>query len=599
MENYIYHPLISLILSIILAAGTYSLGKFVLVYFKLNKILDKASYIEFQYLSSGILFLLIILFPLVSYSTFSGDILKIFAIFLCVLSIKFFKEIPFIIKKINFRSSDIFYKIFVFLLVLYFLLALSPLTSADILDYHVGSALNILRFNSYVLFPEWFTSLQSGTGETLIALGLSIGSEQYGSIVQYSAILTISGILLKFFKINQSFKSKYFLPVTILCCPILIFLLSGNKPQIYFSGILFLALSINFIRFQSEKEKLIGYLIINIIIFSCMIGKFSFNLSSFLVWVLSTLFIINKKNFYKIFIITTIPFLIIYVPFIFWKYTNLGGSLLTYFYSPFPLHLPGYETFLSHNKGSQEIPFPFFLFYTTPSRITEFLGLNILFLLLIMFIKKKNIKINLTILIIFLFLLISNLYASPSARYYLDPILWSTFVILLSNNTKINQYLPKIFIPQILVIILILLYSIINFLPGSFTLKNYKNMKNKYAYMYSGFEWINDNIPKDSNVLIINRAISQYKEDSISGVFNYFTSEEESKFYKKLIMKKKPEYVVYFGNNPDLRHIKNCVSGIYKKKNKVGFHATRNPFNRGNYYNVYIYNINYKSLNKC
>ena len=68
MENYIYHPLMSLILSIILAAGTYSLGKLVLVYFKLDKILDKASYIEFQYLSSGILFLLIILFPLVSYS---------------------------------------------------------------------------------------------------------------------------------------------------------------------------------------------------------------------------------------------------------------------------------------------------------------------------------------------------------------------------------------------------------------------------------------------------------------------------------------------------------------------------------------------------
>ena len=46
--------------------------------------------------------------------------------------------------------------------------------------------------------------------------------------------------------------------------------------------------------------------------------------------------------------------------------------------------------------------------------------------------------------------------------------------------------------------------------------------------MYSGFEWLNNNIPKNSNVLIINRAISQYKESSISGVFNYFTNEEEA-----------------------------------------------------------------------
>ena len=262
------------------------------------------------------------------------------------------------------------------------------------------------------------------------------------------------------------------------------------------------------------------------------------------------------------------------------------------------MHLPGYETFLAHNKGSQEIPFPFFLIYTTPSRITEFLGLNILFLILIIF-SKKNVRIISTIFIIFIFLIISNLYASPSARYYLDPILWSTFIILFSGYKKINRYLPKIFVPQIIVIILILLYSVINFLPGSFSTKNYKNMKNKYAYMYSGFEWLNNNIPKNSNVLIINRAISQYKESSISGVFNYFTNEEEAKFYKKLIFKKKPEYLVYFGNSVDLRHMKNCVGAIYKKKEKVGFHATRNPFNRGDYYNVYIYNINYENLTKC
>ncbi len=599
MENYIYHPFISMTFSLILGAGTYSLGKYVLVYSKFDKILNKASYIEFQYLSFGILFSLVFLFPLISFFNISKDILQIYAILLCFLSIKFFNEIPLIIKKIKFQSSDILYKIFILLLVLYFLLSLAPLTSADVLDYHIGSALNILRFDRYVLFPEWFTSLQSGTGETLIALGLSIGSEQYGSIIQYSSILTISGILLKFYRKNLGFKSKYFLPITILCCPILIFLLSGNKPQIYFSGILFLALSINFIRFKNEKDRLLGYLIINIIIFSCIVGKFSFNLSGFLVWVFSTLFIINKKNFFKIFLITLIPFLIIYVPFIFWKYINLGGNIFTYLYSPFPLHLPGYETFLSHNRGSQEIPFPYFLFYTTPSRITEFLGLNVLFLILIFFIKKKNVKINATIFLIFFFLIISNLYASPSARYYLDPILWSTFLFLFSGYKKINQYLPKIFIPQMIAITLILLYSVINFLPGSFTVKNYKNIKNKFAYMYSGFEWINDNIPENSNVLILNRAISQYKESSISGWFNYFTSEKESKFYKKLILKKKPIYLIYFGSNPDLRHMKNCVDGLYMKKDKVGFHATRNPFNRGNYYNVYIYNINYENLDKC
>ncbi len=82
--------------------------------------------------------------------------------------------------------------------MLYFLLGLAPLTSADVLDYHVGSALNILRFDKYMFYPEWFTSLQSGNGEILIALGLSVGSEQFGSLVQFSSIFTISGIIMKF-----------------------------------------------------------------------------------------------------------------------------------------------------------------------------------------------------------------------------------------------------------------------------------------------------------------------------------------------------------------------------------------------------------------
>ena len=75
-----------------------------------------------------------------------------------------------------------------------------------------------------------------------------------------------------------------------------------------------------------------------------------------------------------------IVFSTLFFPFIYWKYSNLGGNFFNYFLSPFPLHLPGYETFLSHNKGSQEIPFPNFLFYTSLSRLTEFLAANTIFL---------------------------------------------------------------------------------------------------------------------------------------------------------------------------------------------------------------------------
>lgn len=600
MGEFIYNPLLSTLISIVLIIGCYELGNLLIERFSLKKIIKSVSLLEFQYITFGLIFLLIILFPLVAFTSSAKIILQIFSIFLFLLSIRFFFRIKFLLKKIKFlREKDIFFLIFIIFLLLYFLLALSPLTSADVLDYHVGTALNILRFDKYILLSEWFTSLQSGGGEVLIALGLSVGSEQFGSLVQFSSILTISGVILKFSENQKIFSSKYFLILLILSCPILIFLLSGNKPQIFYSSLILLALSLNFIKLDNEKDILISYLIINILICCAVIGKFSFNLSGFLIWAYSTINFINKKNFLKILSIPLIVFIFIYFPFIFWKFENLGGNILSYIISPFPLHLPGYESFLSHNKGSQEIPFPYFIFYTTPSRITEFLALNTLFFFILLFFFKQNKKVKIILILSIIFLVTSNLYASPSARYYLDVILWLSLGITTLKSFKNKKIFQYIYYPQILVVLIILIYSVSIFLPGSFSQKNYLKVKHNHAFMYSGIEWVNKNIPDNSSVIIINRPISQYKNFAISGTFNYFTNEKNSIYYKNLIKKYKPIYLVYLGKGINAMHLTGCLTNLYKKKDNVGFFATRNPFNKGSYYNAYIFNFDYSKLPNC
>ena len=112
-------------------------------------------------------------------------------------------------------------------------------------------------------------------------------------------------------------------------------------------------------------------------------------------------------------------------------------------------------------------------------------------------------------------------------------------------------------------------------------------------------EWVNKNIPDNENVLLINRPLSLYKGFAVSGTFNYFTNNEQSKFYKKLIQKYNIKYLIYLGNKPDLRHMKSCVKGLFKKKMNAGFHATRNPFNKGGSYNAYIYYMDNNSLRNC
>mgnify|MGYP001157029051 FL=1 len=602
MDSFIFSPIFSSIISILLFAGCYQLGKILINKLNLNTIVRSISVLEFQYLAFGSVFLLIVLFPLVAFTFHAKIILQFFGLFLIFLGFYFFYEVSIIVnkyKKIQKKDKDLYFYILLIYIFLYFLLSLSPLTSADVLDYHAGTALNILRLDQYLLSPEWFTGMQSGTGEVLIALGFSVGSEQFGSLIQFSSIITIAGIILNFTKKKNLFSSKYFLILTFLSCPILIFLISGNKPQIFYSSIILISLALNFINYKNDREIFKAYVIINIFICCAVLGKFSFNLIGFIVWIFSTINFYKKLKNHNLLIIPILVFVLIYFPFILWKFENLGGNILTYIINPFPLHLPGYENFLNHNKGSQEIPFPNFLFYTTPSRATEFLAANTLFLIILLLNVKQSKNLIYILIMSFSFVVISNYYASPSARYYTDVIIWITLGMCFLNNIKYNKIIEYIFYPQIIAVLIILIYSCYIFFPGTFSKNNYLKVKNNNAYMFSGMEWVNKNIPDNANVLLINRPLSLYKDFAVSGTFNYFTNREQSVFYKKLIEKYDLEYLIYLGNETDLRHMENCVKGLFKKKMNVGFHATRNPFNKGGSYNAYIFYINNESLRNC
>ena len=602
MDNFILSPILSSIISILLFSGCYQLGKILVNKLNLNTIVRSISVLEFQYLAFGSVFLLIILFPIVAFTTYAKIFLQIFGLILVFLGLYFFYELPQIInkyKKIKKKNKDLYFYTLLIYIFLYFLLSLSPLTSADVLDYHAGTALNILRLDQYLLSPEWFTGMQSGAGEVLIALGFSVGSEQFGSLIQFSSIITILGIMTNFAEKNNLFSSKYFLILTFLSCPILIFLISGNKPQIFYSSIILISLALNFVNYKNDREIFKAYVIINIFICCAVLGKFSFNLIGFIIWTFSTINFYKKTKNYNLLIIPFLVFVLVYLPFILWKFQNLGGNLLTYIFSPFPLHLPGYESFLNHNKGSQEIPFPNFLFYTSFSRATEFLAANTLFLIILIINIKQSKNLIYILIMSFSFVIISNYYASPSARYYTDVILWITLGVCFLNNIKYKKFIEYIFYPQIIAVLIILIYSCHIFFPGTFSKNNYLKVKNNNAYMFSGMEWVNKNIPDNANVILINRPLSLYKDFAVSGTFNYFTNDEQSKFYKKLIQKYNIEYLIYLGNKPDLMHMKNCVKGLFKEKINVGFHATRNPFNKGGSYNAYIYYMDNDSLRNC
>ena len=86
-----------------------------------------------------------------------------------------------------------------------FLIAAAPITHADSIYYHLNSASHILftgKFNTEIL-P--FEDKVAGSGEIIIALGLSLGLQQFGGLLQYSALLS----LMPIFKYNKLKDKKF------------------------------------------------------------------------------------------------------------------------------------------------------------------------------------------------------------------------------------------------------------------------------------------------------------------------------------------------------------------------------------------------------
>ena len=100
MENFILLPIQSTLISILLLFGCYELGRFISLKVKIQDTISKVSILEFQYCSTGIVFLLIVLFPITAFTDYSKETLKITAIFLLFLGVKFLFLSKKIFKKI-------------------------------------------------------------------------------------------------------------------------------------------------------------------------------------------------------------------------------------------------------------------------------------------------------------------------------------------------------------------------------------------------------------------------------------------------------------------------------------------------------------------
>ena len=607
------HPLLSILLSLLIINGFYNI----------TKLISQSKNFKFleNYAVQGklvLFFLIINFFSIILYNLFlffgvNKLILQVTIVLLILVGFykpNHFKELIEKYKLINNKT-----KLILSLLIFgYFLMSLLPISDPDSLDYHLTVPYLSLINNKFFIEKEWFTSQLAGAGEALIIFGLSINAYKFSSILQYASLfaIIIAVLNLKSTKKLFSLEGKILICLSILCIPSFLFLTFTAKPQLFSIGTNFIAFLIAFfvLPFENNKKKLI--IIFSILSFLCLSStqfKFSFFLSSGII-LLIAFFEMKKKNLLiTSLIITFLFFIIIVLPREFFDYQNFSTDIIKNFFQPVTDDFLSeyFVTSLKHGTGNPRyIPYwlfvPYYYNNFTPGVITEIVGLSVL-VFLINF-KFEPVKKIIFASIIFFILAIP--FGQPTGRFFIEPFLWlvvgSIYYLTLKNNMFLKIF-KKLIILNSIGILCIIIFTLVNFLPGIFSTESQKKVLRKYSDGYNLFEWANKNLPDNSKIISSHRSYLFSEKPFVSYEFRLFVrNQKELEHYLNLIIKKKPTHLLYAGlnhnNNTDT--LKNCRGELIKLGTNVHQLTARNPFSVNKIsYNGYIYEIDLEKLETC
>jgi hypothetical protein len=622
-EQFFFPEPVSLIISIFLFYGCFATGNFLIEKLKLkNFFLGEKNYRFFS-----ILFFINLIQPILFSSALLGIGFKFFSLIIGIMIIFFalYDLYYFSFKIKNLKFSSIIYLPLIF----YFISSLGPVTNADSLDYHSTVATYILNYGQFPDLKIWFHSIQAGAGETIIALSFFLKSEQFGSLIQFSGLVSIFGSL--HFLINKTNKKKY-LPnilfiLIIITCPLFIQLSTSLKPQLFYLGsITFVFTFIFFNKLKINNSNKLTIILILTFLSNAFLSKFSFLLSSFFLFIL---FFINKINNQKetkeLLYSSFFCFLILILPSLIFKNYVYGINFINFFTNPFPTHLSGYDdlyrSIVSDRKEifSLNINNNLYHWYNIilPTNLTSFTNSIGLGVLLFFYIRVKN-KIDVQILLVsILYILIIFLAGQQSGRFIIEPYIWLS-ILAFSNFQKIDKNYSILYLGSLqpIFVSLILIYSIVYIGNGSLYSKFKVNVLERSANGYSLAKWANSklkNIEEDV-VIYTHRSISLPEFKVIPGDFLYYINLDtkkdfdENKEYFQEILRLSPKYILFYGEN--FRNEKNnpyknffrCSGKLLFSSSNVGKEASRNVFLNKTYrqkYAAYIYEFNIKNFPEC
>lgn len=627
IDQLVAQPPLSLIFSIFLIFGCDFIGLFLLKKFRLIdcKYLEWARY---QAPIVGAMLLAIIFYPLALGNLTSRLFFQANAIFLIILGVF---QILYILQSYSLTRSRLnrFYqavlvisftrKLLFFMLIGMALLAIGPITHPDALDYHIGVAIAILNNGGMPVMPEWFLSRLAGNGELLNAISMSVGAEQFASLLQYSSLLSIASIIFFAKKINQDREQSInnagldLILIALISSPILLFLISSSKPQLWPIAMIFLglALTIHFSIYKTSKYNLLAiYCLICMLVMTASQTKFNYMLDGAVIGFLGFLLMIQQRYFFSALIISILAVSIILAPPIIWKAFVYDSSWLDSLLHPLPGHLPGTDEMMRTIQYSTDSDSYFFfplsiIIPSSPGTLGTMLGIGCLLFFALKPEKYSFLKYG---VIAALIVIIFNVFLGPkSARSYLAPYIWLLYVLSLQpKKLYIKKYIWlkwPIYL-QAFITTVSIYYGVLILTPGAFMPTWRTNIMELHATGYEVMTWADKVLPKNAVLLNTYRSMALSPRDSVAAEPGYTFLERanlndaRSKIYVDRIKLKKPNYILIEGPINLKSSLGKCYGEIFAGPHKTPS-VQRNPFNQITMHEAWILEFKSEALPEC
>lgn len=621
LDQLVAPPPISLFLSLLLTGGVDLIGVFALGMLGFV-VRSHKDWVRWQAPMVGAMLLAIVLYPLALANLTSRSFMQLIATI--VIGAGVFQSFS-AVKRVystqrtvgdywsRFAARTYTQKLLIFILLGMGLLALGPVTNADALDYHMAVAIALLNNAGMPVSPEWFIGRLAGNGEVLNALAIAVGAEQFGSILQFVSLLGIVGIIRHgrnddYADVQKTAASDV-IALAAFSVPILLFLISSPKPQMWPIAMTTFAFALvmhPLRRVLSRQDSLVGFAMVCMLVMTASQAKFNYLLGGGVVGLLALWQMAKLRLLGFALGIGLVAASFIIAPPIVWKAAVFNASWVAALINPLPGHLPGTDAFLAVAKGASDmaspLPFPWLMLIPTSlGSFSTLLGMG--WLVLIGLRPGRDPWLWTGIAAASFMVIAGAILAPPSSRMYLEPYYWFLTILVLQPTQSTPSHLGLVgwvVRGQAFVVAVVCWLGVVSLLPGALTTAWRTDVMKRAANGYEIMMWADTVLPKNAVVLNERRSMALLPRDGVSYDWSNFvdTTADESLLYLSRLKVRGVSHMLLVGPINKNMPISNCFGKVFAGPG-VGHLATRNPFNQGANYEVWIVEFDSTRLPGC